>query len=96
MKIAVAAIQMNSVLLDVPANLERADQLLRTAHESGVELAVLPELFNTGYSLCPDFGPYSETAAGATVTHLRHALGSGAWASRRGSWNARGGIFTTP
>ncbi len=62
MKIAVAAVQMSSELLDVPANLERADDLLRAAHESGVELAVLPELFNTGYSLCPDYGPYSETA----------------------------------
>ncbi len=31
----------------------------------------MPELFNTGYSLCPDFGPYSETAEGPTITHLR-------------------------
>ena len=35
------------------------------------ELAVLPELFNTGYSLCPDFGPYSETPEGPTISHLR-------------------------
>ena len=39
--------------------------------QSGVELAVLPELFNTGYSLCPDYGPYSETAEGPTLSHLR-------------------------
>ncbi len=71
MKIVVAAIQMPSQPLDVPGNLLRADDLLRIAHADGVELAVLPELFNTGYSLCPDFGPYGETAEGPTITHLR-------------------------
>ena len=71
MKIVVAAVQMPSDVLDVSANLDRADELLRTAHDSSVELAVLPELFNTGYSLCPDFGPYSETADGPTLCHLR-------------------------
>ena len=71
MKINVAAIQMGSDPLDVPGNLRRADDMLRDAYALGVELAVLPELFNTGYSLCPDFGPYSETADGPTITHLR-------------------------
>ena len=71
MKITVAAVQMCSQLLDAPANLDRADDLLRSAHDAGAELAVLPELFNTGYSLCPDFGPYSETAEGPTLSHLR-------------------------
>jgi N-carbamoylputrescine amidase len=70
-KIVVAAVQMPSDLLDVSSNLDRADELLRTACDSSVELAVLPELFNTGYSLCPDFGPYSETAEGPTLCHLR-------------------------
>jgi predicted amidohydrolase len=70
-KIVVAAVQMPCDQLNVSANLDRADDLLRSAHEGGVELAVLPELFNTGYSLCPDFGPYSETPEGPTITHLR-------------------------
>jgi predicted amidohydrolase len=70
-KIAVAAVQMGSDLLNVSANVSEADELLRSAHASDVELAVLPELFNTGYSLCPDFGPYSETAEGPTIGHLR-------------------------
>jgi N-carbamoylputrescine amidase len=70
-KIGVAAIQMCCDHLYVAANVERADVVLRSAHESGVELAVLPELFNTGYSLCPDYAPYSETREGATVTYLR-------------------------
>jgi N-carbamoylputrescine amidase len=71
MKLNVAAIQMPSVPLDVAGNLQQADEQLRAAHAQGAELAVLPELFNTGYSLCPDFGPYSETADGPTLTHLR-------------------------
>src|SRR5438552_10055670 len=62
---------MPSDPLDVPANLHRADDLLRAAHADGVELAVLPELFNTGYGLFPDYGPYSETAEGPTLSHLR-------------------------
>jgi N-carbamoylputrescine amidase len=56
-KIVVAAVQMPSDVLDVSANLDRADDLLRSARDSSVELAVLPELFNTGYSLCPDPAP---------------------------------------
>jgi predicted amidohydrolase len=69
-KIVVAAIQMPSDPLDVSANLHRADDRLRSAHAEGVELAVLPELFNTGYSLRPDYGPFSETVDGPTITHL--------------------------
>ena len=70
MKIVVAAVQMTSDPLDVSSNLHRADDLLRSAHGDGVELAVLPELFNTGYSLRPDYGPFSESVEGPTITHL--------------------------
>jgi N-carbamoylputrescine amidase len=70
MKLLAAAIQMPSDLLDLSANLQRADGLLREARQAGAELVVLPELFNTGYSLCPDFGPYSETAEGPTLSYL--------------------------
>ncbi len=70
MKIVVAAVQMTSDPLDVSVNLHRADDLLRSAHGDGVELAVLPELFNTGYSLRPDYGPFSESVEGPTITHL--------------------------
>lgn len=71
MKILAAAIQMPCDLLDLAANLQRADGLLREARQAGAELVVLPELFNTGYSLCPDYGPHSETAEGPTLSHLR-------------------------
>ncbi len=70
MKIATAAIQMRSELGEVDSNVERADNLLRQAHDAGVELAVLPEMFNTGYGFVPDYGPSSEDADGATLRHL--------------------------
>jgi N-carbamoylputrescine amidase len=70
-RIGVAAIQMPCDHLDVSANLQRADDHLLRAHEAGVELAVLPELFNTGYSVCSDYGPFSESLDGPTLLHLR-------------------------
>src|SRR6476661_1290448 len=57
--------------LAVAANIERADALLHRAREAGCELAVLPEMFNTGYGLCPDYGPYGEGLEGPTLRHLR-------------------------
>ena len=60
MKIAVAAIQMPSEPLALAANLERAEAWLARRHAGGADLAVLPELFNTGYGRCPDYWPYGE------------------------------------
>ena len=70
MKIAAAAIQMSSSLGEVVANVDRADDLLRQAHDDGVELAVLPEMFNTGYGLLPDYTTLAEGRNGPTIRHL--------------------------
>jgi N-carbamoylputrescine amidase len=70
-KLVAAAIQMTAEPWNVDSNLSRADEFLRQAHEGGAELAVLPELFNTGYGLCPDYGPYAEDIEGRTLAHLR-------------------------
>jgi predicted amidohydrolase len=69
-KIAAAAIQMPSALGRVEENLERADELLRQAHNAGAEIAVLPEMFNTGYGLVPDYAPTAEGRDGPTLLHL--------------------------
>jgi predicted amidohydrolase len=69
-KLAVAAIQSPSEPLRVAENLERADAGLREARRGGAELAVLPEMFNTGYGLLPDYAPLAEGRDGPTLTHL--------------------------
>jgi len=70
LKLAAAAIQMRSDLGEVDANVDRADAHLRAAHEAGCALAVLPEMFNTGYGLVPDYSPSAEGADGPTLRHL--------------------------
>jgi N-carbamoylputrescine amidase len=70
LKITVVAVQMPSEPWRVAANVERADGLLAEAHRAGTALAVLPELFNTGYGLIPDFTPYAEEVEGPTLQHL--------------------------
>lgn len=71
MKRLVAAIQMPSEVQQVSNNLERADAHLRTARDAGCELAVLPELFNTGYGFLPDYGDCAEGPEGPTLEFLR-------------------------
>jgi predicted amidohydrolase len=69
-KIIAAAIQMSSEPLKVAVNLAKADALLQQAHRAGATLAVLPEMFNTGYGLMPDYGPTAEGRDGPTLQHL--------------------------
>ena len=71
MKLAVAAVQMPAEPACVDVNRERADAWLRHCRDSGVELVVLPEMFNTGYGFLPDFAQIAETLEGPTLLHLR-------------------------
>jgi N-carbamoylputrescine amidase len=69
-KLVVAAIQMTCQPLEVERNLSRAEAHLRAAHEAGARIAVLPEMFNTGYGLQPDYTPLAETISGPTIQRL--------------------------
>src|SRR5205085_757645 len=71
LRLVAAAIQMPAEPRQVAANLDRADALLRRARDAGAELAVLPEMFNTGYGKMADYGPYAEGRDGPTLGHLR-------------------------
>ncbi len=80
MRVTAAAIQMPCEPLKVAANLERADALLERAQQAGARLAVLPEMFNTGYGLIPDYAPVAEAATGPTLAHLgRRSREWGMW-----------------
>ena len=70
MKILAAAIQMPSEPLQVAANVARADALLHQAYLDGASLAVLPEMFNTGYGLVPCYAAVAEDRTGPTLRHL--------------------------
>jgi predicted amidohydrolase len=70
MKILAAAVQMPAELSRRAANLDRADAYLKEASRAGAELAVLPEMFNTGYGLLPDYAPHAEEVDGPTLRHL--------------------------
>ena len=71
MKIVAAAIQFRAEPGARADNLERADACLAAARGAGADLAVLPEMFNTGYGLIPDYGPLAERRDGPTLSLLR-------------------------
>jgi len=68
----VAVAQMDCVLGDVSANLERIERLTRVAHADGAQLVILPECATTGYFVgervrelaTPADGPVVERLAG--------------------------------
>lgn len=70
MKILAAAIQMASEPEQIGSNLERAESLVRQAHQAGAALVVLPEMFSSGYGLLPDYTHCAEGRDGPTIRLL--------------------------
>lgn len=64
----VALVQLDTVWEDPARNHARAGELLSWAREAGAELAVLPEMFATGFSLSP--GPTAQPEGGPTEAWL--------------------------
>lgn len=69
--IKAVAIQMDAVLAPTDERLERAERLVNGAVESGAELVVLPELFNTGYGYTDENFRRAETITGKTASWLK-------------------------
>ena len=67
-EVKVAAIQMDCTLGDWEENMSKAERLVRQAAEQGARLAVLPELFNTGYSVAEMDYELSELVPGGKST----------------------------
>lgn len=70
--ICTALIQMDVRPAPTGDRLFRADALLQDAAQLGMELAVLPEMFNTGYAYTDENFQRAEPFEGATVTWMRH------------------------
>lgn len=73
----VAAVQMQSVVGDREANLEKARQLIGQAAQTGAKLVVLPELFAYDYVSFTDRDPKlferAEALDGPTITAMQKA-----------------------
>lgn len=68
-----ALIQMDCKLLDVEANLRKAEAKVREAAENGARLVCLPEAFNTGYlgDKIPDMAQLAEGEDGRSLSRMR-------------------------
>jgi predicted amidohydrolase len=75
-RIRVAVVQMNAEPAPVSDRLRRARELIAQAAQSGAQLVVLPELFNTGYSYRDENFDLAETANGQTA-HWMEQLSAG-------------------
>ena len=67
----VAAVQMDANPAPISNRLDRAERLITDVVRSGANLAVLPELFNTGYSYNKETHTLVEKIEGPTVSWMR-------------------------
>ncbi len=71
--INIAAIQMAAQPAPVPQRLERAEKLVTQAAGQGAQLAVLPELFNSGYEYSDQNYVLAERMEGQTATWMKES-----------------------
>jgi len=65
-----AVVQLEATPSPTKERLARSERQVKLAVQSGVELVVLPEFFNTGYSYSDENHDRVESADGPTVTWL--------------------------
>lgn len=70
-RLNIAAIRMDAAPADVTSRLERAEALVARAAQQGAQIAVLPELFNSGYVYSSENYRRAESADGLTANWLR-------------------------
>jgi len=68
--VRVAAVQLEVVLADVPANLAACDALARDAARDGAEAIALPEFFTTGAAFVPELADAGLAPDGAATEML--------------------------
>jgi predicted amidohydrolase len=70
-KLTLAAIRMDAAPAPTPSRLERAEKLVSCAAEQGAQIAVLPEVFNTGYEYHDRNYSLAESIDGQTVSWMK-------------------------
>ncbi|WP_125143042.1 carbon-nitrogen hydrolase family protein [Clostridium transplantifaecale] len=72
-KLKLGLIQMDCILGDKQANLEKAETLIRNAAKQGAGMVCLPECFNTGYSAggIRQMAEWAEPPEGNTVRRMQ-------------------------
>lgn len=71
--VTLAAIRMDAAPAPTPSRLERAEKLVAQAAARGVQIALLPEVFNTGYEYHDRNYSLAEPIDGQTVSWLKSA-----------------------
>lgn len=72
--VIISAVQMDCIPYDKRANLSLAENLIGKAVAAGAKLAVLPELFSTGYCVADRDAALSEPVPGGETTGWMEAL----------------------
>jgi predicted amidohydrolase len=72
-EVNLAAVRMDAAPASVDSRLERAESLVARVAAQGAHIAVLPELFNTGYEYTPNNYALAERMDGRTVSWLKTA-----------------------
>lgn len=76
--VSVAALQIDIAWQDPDANMQRVAPLIESASDAGARLAVLPEVFATGFS--PDLGDLAERPGGPIAQFMAdQAAAHGMW-----------------
>ena len=71
--VTIGLVQMDCVMLDKEANLQKAEAFIRQAAEQHVDIICFPEMFSTGYSpsiIGPKYIEVAEDSDGPTFTRL--------------------------
>jgi predicted amidohydrolase len=98
----IAVAQIDSVLGDIEANLERLGSFVSVAKEQGARAVLFPELFTTGYTLGFDLRKLAEPVPGRTTDYLaRLSAESGLYiygsiVEKRGDKHHNAGVFLSP
>lgn len=69
--IKIATIQMNATPAPIQERLARAEKLIAQCAREGAQLAVLPEIFNTGYEYSDQNYLRAESFDGPTTTWMK-------------------------